>query len=170
LEPIQEHVVAERPVAVPDLDALRSTIARLGVDAALLDRSRQGKQDLVQAGRIQGDTRLPGDEPEETGPSIDDLEAALAIDPDDAQARLQLASALTDCGEIGRALEHYRVVFHRQRDLSEDLIAGVSRIAEQRSESAPNAHRLLGALYRRAGNLALSANHYGHSLDAYRRA
>jgi hypothetical protein len=157
-----------QPTRATDLDGLRASIGRLGIDRGLFDRGREEKIRLVQAGRIQGSNYLPGAEP--AGPSLQQLEEQVRSHPDDGEARLHLASALIDANEAGRALDEYRHIFRSRNGSTEELTAGLLRIAAKGANVAPAAHRVLGAVYRRSGNYALSASHYQSSLEAYLRA
>ena len=146
-------------------DGVRMTIEHLGVDAALFGRVRDAKAQLMESGHIQGNLLLPGVEP--PGPTLEDLEHLATENPDDVEVRRQFAAALTESEDHGRALSEYHSMFKNQMPLEADDLSNLSRVAEN-GEHAVNGNSLLGAIYRRAGNYRLSANHYRQSLMAHR--
>ena len=76
--------------------------------------------------------------------------------PDDA-----LADALVAAGQGEAALEHYQWLYRHAPDESEAVIRGLTRITETAPEAAAATHRLLGAIYRKRGEVHLASRHYG---------
>jgi hypothetical protein len=142
--------------------ALRASIERLGVDEALFERARAAKAQLVGRAQISGTKLVPGGEP--SGPSREDLEQAVAANPEDVAARRQLAGALVAAGEGRRALEQCRWFYHH-RQADADIVAELERLAQPGEMVAAGAQRLLGAIFRRDGQFMRSALHYQLALE-----
>jgi tetratricopeptide (TPR) repeat protein len=138
----------------------RGSVEALGMDASLLDRLRSAKAQLVGLGRLKGDERLPG-----VGPSIEELEAELALEPGNPERHLTLANALAEV-DPPRALDEYRWVFRHAGGPLDSALAGVIQLAESGGNTVVAAHRLAGAIYRRRGDWQASASHYEESLVA----
>ncbi|HET7037540.1 MAG TPA: tetratricopeptide repeat protein [Thermomicrobiaceae bacterium] len=165
--PVSTEVTELAEVSERDGDALRASIERLGLDEALFERARAAKSQLVGQGQIGGLKQLPGSEP--PGPTLAELEEAVVANPDDGTARRQLASVLVAAGEGRRALEQYRWLYHHEQ-AGEEVIGGLEQLAAERDMAAAGAERLIGAIYRRAGQLASSAAHYQTALELQLRA
>ncbi|HEU5422931.1 MAG TPA: tetratricopeptide repeat protein, partial [Nitrolancea sp.] len=159
--------VAEVVVSERDGEALRTSIERLGLDEALFERARAAKTQLVGQGQISGLKQLPGSEP--PGPTLAELQEAVAANPDDGAARQQLASVLVAAGEGRQALEQYRWLYHHQQ-AGEEAIGALEKLAAERDMVAAGAERLIGAIYRRDGQLTRSAAHYQTALELQLRA
>lgn len=154
----QSESVVARETLVSSISA-----DRLGLDAALLDRARQMKQELIDRGHIVGTTPLPGTEIDESS----GLRTALEKDPADIASRIALAQSLMK-GSPDEALEHYRWVYRHSPDHGSEIVRDLSMLIDIMREREVGVHRLLGALYRRHGDWAAAASHYQESLT-YRR-
>ncbi len=162
-----EAEVSERaPVETTSVDALRISIAHLGLDVSLFERAREAKAELVAGGQIQGDLLLPGVEP--PGPTLEDLEQMAAESPEDQAVRRQYAEALMEAEQFERAFAEYQWMFRRGLEIEQGDLGNLIRVVEQSGTGQAKGHRLLGAIYRRAGNLGMSARHYQLSLEGYR--
>ncbi len=150
-----------------DLTAVRVAMERVGLREELFARAREVKARLVTEGLLQGAVPVPGTE-ELAGPTLEELAAAVAERPDDAEARRTLAMALVEAGEGAAALEQYRWLYRQGDGLDGAALEGLERLAEQEG-AAPAAHRLLGAIARARCEWRAAAAHYERSLAAYRR-
>jgi hypothetical protein len=170
---VEEHAadadaVSAQPVHAVEIaasDGVRLTIEHLGVDVGLFGRVRAAKALMIEAGQIQGDQLLPGVEP--PGPTLQDLEHMAAENPEDVATRRRFAGALVEAEDGGRALAEYHAMFTSRMPFEEDDLDKLSRVVEH-DEYAVSGNRLLGAIYRQAGNFGLSANRYRQSLVAHR--
>lgn len=173
-----DTVVDEAPAEpeaerVDDAETVSDAIERLGVDADLVERARAAKESLIEAGRIAGDQPLEPPsavepepepelvEPEPVGVDLSALEEAVRQVPESSAARLALADALVAAGQGEAALEHYQWLYRHAPDESEAVIRGLTRITETAPEAAAATHRLLGAIYRKRGEVHLASRHYG---------
>ena len=178
VEPVPAETVVDEAPALPEYDeagdaaAVSSAIERLGVGPDLVERARDAKEELIASGRITGDqplepaaeTAAAPVEPETGEPEGVDLaalEGAVREHPESSEARLALAEGLVEAGQAETALEHYQWLYRHAPDQSEAVIRGLIRITELAPESAPAAHRLLGAIYRKRGDVHLASRHYG---------
>ena len=152
------------PLAEPELDRVRALMTRVGFRAELFDLARAAKARLVEEGRIDG-TLLPGVEP--PGPTIEELEAALGAEPDNAEVRLALAAALAKAGDVARALDHYHRLFHSGIDLTPQLPELIALVDGGSAAVRMDGHRLIGAMCRQAGDTRVASSHYRASLEAY---
>lgn len=178
VEPAPTEAVVDEAPTLPDREevvdaaAFSSAIERLGVGPELVERARDAKEELIASGRISGDQPLEpaaetdaapvepeGGEPE--GVDLAALEDAVREQPDASDARLALAEGLVAAGQAEAALEHYQWLYRHAPDQSEAVIRGLTRITELAPEVVPAAHRLLGAIYRKRGDVHLASRHYG---------
>ena len=156
-----------------EVASVQMALDRLGVSAELFDRVRAAKVELVDTGRIGGGRAMPGTEPEpEVAPApvvaVEELEATALPAPDDPDARLAYAETLVTSGQMEAALDEYRWIYHNKPEYGDRLLAGLTRIA-QSGTGAAMAHRLLGAIYRRRGDVQLATRHYALSLGHERQ-
>ena len=97
------------------------------------------------------------------------LRAALEVTPDDDELRWWLAEALRDRGDLDDAYTEYRWLIrhapHRHDQILEALTESVDR--DQMPETA---HRLLGDIYRRRGDVTRASSHAALALQVRRRA
>lgn len=97
------------------------------------------------------------------------LRAALEVTPDDDELRWWLAEALRDRGDLDDAYTEYRWLIrhapHRHDQILDALSESVDR--EQMPETA---HRLLGDIYRRRGDVTRASNHAALALQVRRRS
>ncbi len=168
LEPVAEDTVVEQaqnlgtsPIGQSDVSVL-SSISNLGLDSSLFDRAREAKAELVRSGQLEGNLLLPGVEP--PGPTLEDLQQMVQESPDDQAVRRQYAEALLEAEAFEQAFNEYRWMFRQRLDLDENDLSNLSRVAESGGAHERAGHRLLGAVYRRAGNFGMSARHYQFSL------
>ena len=170
VEPVAEDVLVETGVApiraVNTGDAVRAAIAHVGVDTALFERARDTKARLVQSGQIQGDLLLPGVEP--PGPTLEMLEQMVQESPDDQDVRRRFTNALVESESFERAFAEYHRLFQQRHDFDELDLSNLTRVAESGGAQQAAGYRLLGAIYRRSGNLGRSARHYQMSLAGNR--
>ncbi len=172
VEPVTEDMVVEHFETIgtsplnPSDTSILSAISHLGVDAALFDRSREGKMELVNSGQIDGNLLLPGVEP--PGPTLDDLQQMVQESPADQALRRQYAEALLESEAFEQAFNEYHWMFRQRMDLDQNDLSNLSRVAENGGAHEMAGHRLLGAVYRRAGNFGMSARHYQLSLAGQR--
>ncbi len=167
-EPVTEDTVVEQaqnvvtsPIVHSD-DSVLSSISNLGLDSSLFDRARDAKAELVRSGQVEGNLLLPGVEP--PGPTLDDLQQMVEESPDDQALRREYAEALLEAEAFDRAFNEYRWMFRQRLDLDENDLNNLSRVAESGGAHEIAGHRLLGAVYHRAGNFGMSARHYQFSL------
>ena len=170
VETLVEELAASSPVDQAEVDAasVQMALDRLGVGTELFERARAAKGVLADTGRIDGRRPMPGTEPASVPVIVEELEAAAAPRLDDADARLTLAQTLLTSGQMGAALEEFRWIYHNKPEYGERLIGGLTKIAGSGDESAM-AHRLLGAIYRRRGDVQLATRHYALSLGRERQ-
>lgn len=169
-EPVSEDVAVETANSLlsgsqPEA-AVRASIAHLGLDSALFARARDGKAQLVRSGEIQGDLLLPGVEP--PGPTLEMLEQMVQDRPDDQVVRRQFAGALLENEMFALAFAEYQRMFKQRVEFDGTDLTNLTRVAESGCGQQAVGHRLLGAIYRRSGNLGKSARHYQISLAGYR--
>ncbi len=97
------------------------------------------------------------------------LRAALEVTPDDDELRWWLAEALRDRGDLDDAYTEYRWLIrhapHRHDQILEALTESVDR--DQMPETA---HRLLGDIYRRRGDVTRASSHAALALQVRRRS
>ncbi|MDI3340962.1 MAG: tetratricopeptide repeat protein [Sphaerobacter sp.] len=164
-----------------DAGAVSGAIERLGMDPELVERARTAKAALIAAGQVAGDRSLaPAAEAPDAGPTatapaapvgadLAALAAAVRQQPTDVAARFALAEALVDAGQAGAALEQYQWLYRHPADDAERLIHGLTRITAADPEAAIAAHRLLGAIYRKRGEVHLASRHYSLAVSRARR-
>jgi tetratricopeptide (TPR) repeat protein len=143
----------------PDADSMQ----RLGLERGLFERARQVKTDLMNQGVIEGTARLPG-----LGPDLDELRAIVETEPDNADHRVALGNALFENDEREQAIESYRWIYRHAPDRAGDVLSNLLEIADGSGASEVPAHRLVGAMYRGAGDWQAAASHYEASLLASR--
>lgn len=176
VEPAPAGAVVDEAPTVPDLDgvaddaAVSSAIERLGVGPDLVERARVAKEELIASGRITGDqplepaaeaAPLESEEGAQEGVDLAALEDAVREQPDSRAARLALAEGLVAAGQAEAALEHYQWLYRHAPDQGEAVIRGLIQITDLAPEAAAAAHRLLGAIYRKRGDVHLASRHYG---------
>jgi tetratricopeptide (TPR) repeat protein len=97
------------------------------------------------------------------------LRAALEVTPDDDELRWWLAEALRDRGDLDDAYSEYRWLIrhapHRHDQILDALTESVDR--DQMPETA---HRLLGDIYRRRGDVTRASSHAALALQMRRRS
>jgi tetratricopeptide (TPR) repeat protein len=97
------------------------------------------------------------------------LRAALEVTPDDDELRWWLAEALRDRGDLDDAYGEYRWLIrnapHRHDQILDALTESVDR--DQMPETA---HRLLGDIYRRRGDVTRASSHAALALQVRRRS
>ncbi|HYI16458.1 MAG TPA: tetratricopeptide repeat protein [Thermomicrobiales bacterium] len=97
------------------------------------------------------------------------LRAALEVTPDDDELRWWLAEALRDRGDLDDAYTEYRWLIrhapHRHDQILQALTESVDR--DQMPETA---HRLLGDIYRRRGDVTRASSHAALALQVRRRS
>jgi tetratricopeptide (TPR) repeat protein len=197
---IDEAVAAPRapdvPPAVTDLDVPPS----LKPGTELFLRARRAKQDLMTDGVIAGDRELdalstrdleriedmiptrqleggsseldlnhlvstatvvPGD--------TDSLRAELASHPHDPELHWWLAEGLREEGDIGAAFSEYRWLIRNAPERHDAVIAALLTCVDREQEPEA-AHRLLGDVYRRRGDVTRASTHAALALHSHRRA
>lgn len=175
--PATSEVEAETGAQAGEIDDLgdaQVAIDRLGVGPELFERARASKESLVESGQISGD--VPFAEADEPVPAPSaEMEAPAGPLPDEPPsepaARLAYADRLVDAGRIDEALDNYRWVYRHAPDFSDGLLAGLHRVlgTDARAAALATTHNLLGAIYRRRGEVHLSSRHYAAALASKRR-
>lgn len=180
--PSAVDVVVEEGMAAPeaaadDTDSARMTADRLGVGPELFERARTSKEALVESGEISGEAALPGTDYFRTkaAESVPPAEVPAALErvageAETPEERLALTESLVASGQGGAALEQCRWIYRHAPDVEDRLIEVLKRITSVDSPAASGAHRLLGAVYRRRGQVQIASYHYALSLAGDRQA
>jgi tetratricopeptide (TPR) repeat protein len=134
-------------------------------------------QDLILT-RMLGETDAAPDEDEDEYDDIDvafsaardvaTLRAALEITPDDGEMRWWLAEALREQGELSDAYGEYRWLI-RHAPSWHDTVAQALNECVMRDQSPEMAHRLLGDIYRRRGDIGRASAHAAQALQQRKR-
>ncbi len=132
-------------------EALAAAAEQLGVGPELFARSRAAKEELVATGQLSGEATRVRDAAAERA-------AGGVADP------LAVVRDLLVAGEVEAALARCRALYRARRDLDRGLIELLTPLADGGGPGAAEADRILGAVYRRQGALALAARHYERSL------
>lgn len=97
------------------------------------------------------------------------LRAALAAAPDDDELHWWLAEALRERGEMDEAYTEYRWLIRNAPERHEMVLHALLDCVE-RDQTPEMAHRLLGDIYRRRGDVARASNHAALALQVRRRS
>jgi len=97
------------------------------------------------------------------------LRAALEVTPDDDELRWWLAEALRDRGELVDACTEYRWLIRHAPHRHEQILSALTESVEH-DQMPETAHRLLGDIYRRRGDVTRASNHAALALQARRRS
>ncbi len=151
------------PVVPRETPLANVSAERLGLDAELIQRAREMKRDLIEQGMVGGSTPLPGTETDDSSA----LRKVVEQNPADIEQRIALAQSLM-ASSPDEALEHYRWVYRNAPERSSEVVRDLSQLIDIMREREVGVHRLLGALYRRGGDWAAAASHYGESLTYQR--
>jgi tetratricopeptide (TPR) repeat protein len=97
------------------------------------------------------------------------LRAALEVTPDDDELHWWLAEALRERGDMQDAYSEYRWLIRNAPSRQNDVLHALHECVE-RDRAPEMAHRLLGDIYRRRGDVTRASNHAALALQARRRA
>lgn len=97
------------------------------------------------------------------------LRAALEVTPDDDELRWWLAEALRDRGDLDDAYSEYRWLI-RNAPHRHDQILNALNESVDREQMPETAHRLLGDIYRRRGDVTRASSHAALALQVRRRS
>jgi hypothetical protein len=161
--------------ATDELVKVADSIATRMLDDSDTDPVRD--QDLILT-RMLGETDAAPDEDEDEYDDIDvafsaardvaTLRAALEITPDDGEMRWWLAEALREQGELSDAYSEYRWLI-RHAPSWHDTVAQALNECVMRDQSSEMAHRLLGDIYRRHGDIGRASAHAAQALQQRKR-
>ena len=101
-------------------------------------------------------------------PSVEELRARLAAQPEDEPSRLELARACAETGSFEEGVEQYRWLIKKgSQRLEETIIADLRAWIEQEKEERrlQRLHRLLGDAYMKAGLYAQAVQEYAWVLS-----
>lgn len=87
--------------------------------------------------------------------SLPYYEAAVKLDPDNANLRLKIARAYEESGQYAIAAEHYNYALTNSQE-KEEILNSLERICRQRVEKNPadaESHCNLGTIYQKRGNI-----------------
>lgn len=158
-----EADVSRESSARPQTVGISISAERLGLDEALIERARQAKRALIDAGRIAGNQSLIGD-----GDSVNTIRERVKADPANIDHRIALGASLVS-SDPDEALEQFRWVYRNAPDRGSEIVPDLARLIDVMRERETGVHRLLGALYRRHGDWAAASRHYEESLMGKRR-
>jgi tetratricopeptide (TPR) repeat protein len=96
------------------------------------------------------------------------LRSALEVTPDDDELRWWLAQALRERGEMHEAYAEYRWLIRHAPERQDDVLRTLHECVE-RDQAPEMAHRLLGDIYRRRGDVTRASNHAALALQTRRR-
>lgn len=97
------------------------------------------------------------------------LRAALEVTPNDDELRWWLAEALRERGDLEDAYTEYRWIIRHAPERHDAILRSLQECVE-RDQGPEMAHRLIGDIYRRRGDLARASNHATLALQVRRRA
>ncbi|MEX1158661.1 MAG: hypothetical protein WEC79_07015, partial [Thermomicrobiales bacterium] len=97
------------------------------------------------------------------------LRAALEVTPDDDELRWWLAEALRDRGDLDDACVEYRWLIRHAPHRHDQILDALNESVE-RDQMPETAHRLLGDIYRRRGDVTRASNHASLALQVRRRS
>ena len=97
------------------------------------------------------------------------LRAALEVTPEDDELHWWLAEALRERGEMVDAYHEYRWLIRNAPSRHDDILHALNTCVE-RDQEPETAHRLLGDIYRRRGDVTRASSHAAAALQARRRA
>ncbi|MDQ3547589.1 MAG: hypothetical protein M3439_02115, partial [Chloroflexota bacterium] len=97
------------------------------------------------------------------------LRAALEVTPDDDELRWWLAEALRDRGDLDDASIEYRWLIRHAPHRHEQILTALTESVEH-GQMPETAHRLLGDIYRRRGDVTRASNHAALALQVRRRS
>lgn len=100
---------------------------------------------------------------------VSTLRAALQITPDDDEMRWWLAEALREQGEMADAFTEYRWLIRNAPSRHDTVLQALNDCVE-RDQSPEMAHRLLGDLYRRHGDVNRASAHAALALQQRKRS
>lgn len=97
------------------------------------------------------------------------LRAALEVTPEDDELHWWLAEALRERGEMADAYQEYRWLIRHAPSRHDDILHALNTCVE-RDQEPETAHRLLGDIYRRRGDVTRASGHAAAALQVRRRA
>jgi|GEM_PF-1008864 len=97
------------------------------------------------------------------------LRAALEVTPDDDELRWWLAEALRDRGDLEDAYTEYRWLIRHAPHRHDQILEALNDSVEH-DQMPETAHRLLGDIYRRRGDVTRASSHAALALQVRRRA
>jgi tetratricopeptide (TPR) repeat protein len=96
------------------------------------------------------------------------LRAALEVTPDDDELRWWLAEALRDRGDLEDAYTEYRWLIRHAPHRHDQILEALNESVEH-DQMPETAHRLLGDIYRRRGDVTRASSHAALALQVRRR-
>jgi tetratricopeptide (TPR) repeat protein len=96
------------------------------------------------------------------------LRAALEVTPDDDELRWWLAEALRDRGDLDDAYSEYRWLIRHAPHRHDQILDALNESVD-RDQMPETAHRLLGDIYRRRGDVTRASSHAALALQLRRR-
>jgi tetratricopeptide (TPR) repeat protein len=97
------------------------------------------------------------------------LRAALEVTPNDDELRWWLAEALRERGDMEQSYAEYRWIIRHAPERHDAVLHSLQSCVE-RDQEPEMAHRLIGDIYRRRGDVARASNHAALALQVRRRA
>jgi tetratricopeptide (TPR) repeat protein len=97
------------------------------------------------------------------------LRAALEVTPDDDELRWWLAEALRDRGDLDDAYGEYRWLIRNAPHRHDQILDALGESVD-RDQMPETAHRLLGDIYRRRGDVTRASSHAALALQVRRRS
>jgi len=158
----ETHARAERDDAedaidtrqLPDSDSHYDAAFALHPDTDFSDPDDDAYDDVISSTGATRDTTT--------------LRAALEVTPNDEELRWWLAEALRERGDMDAAYTEYRWLIRHASERHEAILHAL-QVCVERDQSPEMAHRLIGDIYRRRGDLARSSNHATLALQVRRR-
>jgi tetratricopeptide (TPR) repeat protein len=155
-------IAGDRELGAAALDAepvlLEDAVETLRLDADEVAEDSAESDASDADGALTGATR-----------DVRTLRAALEVTPDDDELHWWLAEALRGSGETAEAATEYRWLI-RHAPHRHDAVIEALTISAARDEAPEMAHRLLGDLYRRRGDVTSASQHAAMALQIRRRS
>jgi hypothetical protein len=157
--PAEEDLTAPQQVTLEPEEAAEQAPAVEAQPEAEIEPEAEEEQEP----EVSEEPRPAAQVSEVTDEELDEMRAYTDSHEDDEGARLALARALWQAGEVDEAMKHYEALVE-SRDKMDEVLTDMERYYEERPQSA-SLLRTLGDAYMKEGNLDRALEFYNRAMD-----